>query len=63
MGKCQKEAKKSGKIAVQDGVQVTEIDPVVWKLSQNWKETRKQIRKRYFSKKSFTSFESCRIYA
>ena len=31
-----------------------EIDPVFWKLSWNWKETRKQMRKRYLSKKSFT---------
>ena len=39
---------------VQDGVQVTEIDLVFWKLVQNLKETRRQMRKRYLSKKSFT---------
>ena len=50
---------KSRKIAVQDGAQVTEIDPVVRKLLRNWKEMRKQIRKCYLSKKSFT----CKIYA
>ena len=43
----------------KDGVQITEIDPVVWKLSRNWKETRRHIRKRYLSKKSFTH----KIYA
>ena len=31
-GKCQKEA-ETRKIAVQDGVQVREIDPVFWKLA------------------------------
>ena len=31
-----------------------EIDPVFWKLARNWKETRRQMRKRYLSKKSFT---------
>ena len=45
---------KSRKIAVQEGVQGTEIDPVVWKLARNWKETRRQMRKCYLSKKSFT---------
>ena len=47
-------AKKCRKIAVQDGVQVTEIDPVFWELARNWKETRRQIRKCYLLKKSFT---------
>ena len=30
-----------------------EIDPVFWKLARNWKETRRQTRKCYLSKKSF----------
>ena len=45
---------KSRKIAAQDSVQVTKIDPVFWKLAQNWKETRRQMRKCYLPKKSFT---------
>ena len=52
--KCQKEAKTRVEKAVQDSVEVTEIDPVFWKLGQNWKETRRQKRQRYLSKKSFT---------
>ena len=31
-----------------------EINPVFWKLAQNWKEMKRQMRKRYLSKKSFT---------
>ena len=49
-----KRGNKSRKVAVQDSVQVTEIHPVFWKLVQNWKETRRQMRKCYLSKKSFT---------
>ena len=46
-GECQKEADtRVVKIAVQDSVQVN--------LLQNWKKTRKQMGKRYLSKKSFT---------
>ena len=54
----QKNAKKrliqEWKKAVKASVQVTEIDPVFWKLVQHWKETRRQMRKRYLSKKYFT---------
>ena len=45
---------ESRKIAVQHSAGITEIDPVFWKLSQNWKEMRKQMRQRYLSKKSLT---------
>ena len=33
-----KRGNKSRKVAVQDSVQVTEIDPVFWKLARNWKK-------------------------
>ena len=47
MGKCQKQAKtREKKIAVQDSPEDN--------LMRNWKETRKQMGKRYLSKKSFT---------
>ena len=45
---------KSRKISVGDGGQITEIDQVLWKLARNWKEMRRQMRKHYLSKKSFT---------
>ena len=41
---------KSRKIAVQDIVQVMEIDPVFWKLAQNWKEMRRQIKNVIFQR-------------
>ena len=53
-----KTLKQEFRKAVQDSLQVTNIDPVFWKLSWNWKEMRKQVRKHYLSKKSFT-YETC----